>query len=96
MLVSIKDIKNEQNRFNKDKKKSFKLPKRTISKNNINSITSRISNNNINSENNQTGITTTNNDIIATSTSMNDYKIKDSVRNLIQKGIENKKKNNNI
>ena len=76
---------------NKDKKKSFKIAKRTISKNNINSITSHIINNNINSENNQTGITTTNNDIIATSTSMNDYKIKDSVRNLIQKGTENKK-----
>jgi Ran GTPase-activating protein (RanGAP) involved in mRNA processing and transport len=91
MLVSIKDTKNEQNKFNKDKKKSFKIAKRTISKNNINSITSHIINNNINSENNQTGITTTNNDIIATSTSMNDYKIKDSVRNLIQKGTENKK-----
>jgi hypothetical protein len=91
MLVSIKDTKNEQNKFNKDKKKSFKIAKRTISKNNINSITSHIINNNINSENSQTGITTTNNDIIATSTSMNDYKIKDSVRNLIQKGTENKK-----
>ena len=75
MLVPIKEIKNGQNKSG-GRKKSIKLLKKTTS-NNLN--TSPVINN-INSEQNQTGITTSNNENIVTTTSMNENKLRDSIR----------------
>ena len=79
MIVPIKEIKIDQNK-NKDKKKNYKLLKKTTSNINNNLIS-----NNINSEQNLTRLTSSNNDNIITTTSANEYKLKDSARSSIQK-----------